>query len=197
MKKRLFVAVPLSDEFRAVFAKYAKRRQAEKFLGSPGIRWTPPANIHLTLCFLGYYDEKLVSGIVKQLEEIAQGYTPFSLEFSGIAWGPRGRPARMVWGVFTHNETYASLAKQISKTLSKYLTRELGRKVNLVEERPIIPHVTLARFKPIALREAGELPKLPQSPTRFEVSSFALYESYLRSTGVIYTELVTFPLQLL
>jgi 2'-5' RNA ligase len=184
VKKRLFVAIPLDKTHRFRFAQYTKERQQENFLTGQAIRWIPEINLHLTLCFLGYREEKYIPAIVQKLQSLAAGLAPFSLNFSEVSWGPPMGSARMVWGVFDSHESWAGIARTVTKTL----------KVNLADEREIISHVTLARFKPVAKRQLPLLPSL-KILVPMRINSFSLFASTnLHPLGPVYTELTSFSL---
>ena len=47
MKKRLFLAIPLTEEIKSELDKYKNE------MGLEGVRWIPSENLHVTLYFLG------------------------------------------------------------------------------------------------------------------------------------------------
>ncbi|MFZ5845310.1 MAG: RNA 2',3'-cyclic phosphodiesterase [Patescibacteria group bacterium] len=185
MKKRLFVAVPLDETLRLQLASYIKERQQKNFLTGLAIRWTPATNLHLTLCFLGYWEEKYIPAIGQKLQNLAAELAPFSLRFGAVSWGPPVGSPRMIWGIFDSHESWVILAGAVARTL---------KKVNLAEEREMIPHVTLARFKPEAKRLLPRLPLLEKPPGAIRINSFSLFASTLYQRGPVYTELARFSL---
>lgn len=194
MKKRLFVGVPLPSKFQSIVADYVRKRQQEKFLHSSRLRWTPSKNLHITLCFIGYVEEICLTAITAVLEEITREQKPFSLEYTGISWGPPVVRPRMVWGMFAKSIQVALLSRRLAQSLSKQLTQTAGRPINLMEERPIVPHVTIARFRPISRRSAPVLPTLEVARSQMAVSFLVLYESKLTRKGASYRQLAVFSL---
>jgi 2'-5' RNA ligase len=195
MRKRLFIGVPMSSEFQKAFAAYGKKLHEMRLLNVQKLRWADTKNLHLTLCFLGSFDEIYIPVIVETLHSIAVNFTPFSLRFSGAAWGPPGRPARMVWGMFALHAMYTRLAHDIAQSLERKLSEHVERIIRLIEDGEIIPHVTLARFSDIPKSGQRTLPLLDGAPNQMMVRSFSLYESTLMSTGASYKPLHSFTLK--
>ena len=162
---RLFLGLPLPDDPRKRLAEWA---QAE--LAGAGVRVVPAENLHVTLVFLGGRPAGDVEGIVGELRAAARGVRPPVLE------PVRYRESRSVGMVVFDDEDARATA--LARDLSERLER-LG--VYRPEQRPWLPHVTVARFRrPPRLRP--DLPALgPVSP-----SEAALYTSLLRRTGAQY-----------
>ena len=76
MKKRLFVALPLSEYFHKILGQYQRNYNVE------GIRWTIPENLHITVYFLGYIDEERVGDVEDKIRGVCAGFSSFDLEFS-------------------------------------------------------------------------------------------------------------------
>ena len=163
---RLFLGLPLPDEPRRRLAEWAARA----FGGADGVRVVPPENLHVTLVFLGGRPAGEVDAIVGELRAAAGAVKPPVLE------PVRYRETRSVGMVVLSDEDGRATA--LASDLSGRLER-LG--VYRPEQRPWLPHVTVARFRrPPRLRP--DLPALgPVSP-----SEAALYTSLLRRTGAQY-----------
>ena len=160
--------------------------------GNRNIRWTHEKNLHLTLCFLGSIPVEHIPVIAGILTGVAAKSAPFALRFDMIAWGPPARPARMIWGNFFPDTAFPQLARDIARELESDITGVAGRNIRLVENRVIIPHVTLARFSDMPKSTQRTLPPLGGTPNRMTVSSFSLYESILRPAGATYDPLHVF-----
>jgi PncC family amidohydrolase len=88
---RLFVAVHLSQEIRDGLASLQDRlRRAQA-----DVSWVKPANLHITLKFLGETEPKRLESIGSELTEAARSAAPFSLAVAGgyVRW-PH---PRVVW----------------------------------------------------------------------------------------------------
>jgi len=193
MKERLFIGIPMLPRFQDACVGYARLLSRSRRYRFQSIRWTEAKNLHLTLCFLGEYDAGLRRGIAETLGGIAQKHQPFSLQFSRVALGPPGKKLRMVWGIFSDHTAYTRLSKDIANALEKNLKESTGRAIKLFEDRPVVPHVTLARFVSIQNPSGLSLPQPDGMPQELAIHSFVLFQSMLRSTGALYTPLQIFP----
>lgn len=151
----------------------------------PRIRWVAPANLHLTLAFLGHIYPEQVQAAGTVLAEVAAGSRPFNLAFATLGvFGPPRAP-RVVW-VGTGEGTDCLLALQARLAAGL-------RQVGLVpEDRPFSPHLTLGRVR--AAQEAAGLGEwLRQHAARSygtaSVAALHLMQSDLCPQGPVYTPL--------
>lgn len=105
----------------------------------PGLRWTPPAQWHLTLAFLGEVDGPTHDRLVERLARAARRHPPVELALAGA--GRFGD--RVLWmRVDGDRAALRLLAGSV---------RAAARRVGLpVDDRPYRPHLTLARVRPPA-----------------------------------------------
>jgi 2'-5' RNA ligase len=146
---RTFVAIELGDDARAYLAREVTRLQR----ALPGVRWVDPANLHLTLVFLGELDDARLAAAT-EAAGAAASVKPFTLEVAGLgSFGPPHAP-RVVWAGLRGNlprlnQLYEALAAALE-------ARGFPR-----ETRPFAPHLTLARLKaPLAADEAQRLARV-------------------------------------
>lgn len=105
---------------------------------SLALRWTEPEKLHLTLCFLGAVDAGRVSQVESALCESAREFPPIRARVARIGGFPNALRARVVWaGVDAEGDAILRLAQSLRKRLQE---REVG-----FDEKPISPHITLAR----------------------------------------------------
>ena len=134
---RCFVAVPIGESLRSTLAKAVDGWKLE------GLRWTDPANWHLTLAFLGPTDAARVASIAAVMERVAAAHGPVHVRTGGLGAFPAPGRARVLWyGVEDPAGELDALARDLSS--------ELGVEV----AGPYRPHLTLAR----ARREPVNLP---------------------------------------
>jgi len=146
-----------------------------------------PANLHLTLKFLGAVPEARIDSVAGALSEASLGACPFEARIRGLgAFPSAGRP-RVIWaGVTEGAREMIELARCVDVALAA-----LGFPR---DERPFSPHVTLGR-----VRQPGRNPALSDalgSATAREfgqmrVPSASLMRSELGPRGARYTELAT------
>jgi RNA 2',3'-cyclic 3'-phosphodiesterase len=133
---RLFFAVPVPGASRAPLEAALPR--LEPLLG--GARVTPPGGWHLTLAFLGQVQPEMADEVVRVGEAAVAGVGPARLRLEGAGTFPEsGRKARVLWtGIGGDTETLVRLAAALSSACKAAGLRS--------EDRPLAPHLTLARF---------------------------------------------------
>ena len=77
---RLFVAVHFSEDVRTRLALIQDRLR----LAQADVSWVKPANLHLTLKFLGETEPKRLERIHSALAEAAANARPFSARVAGV-----------------------------------------------------------------------------------------------------------------
>jgi RNA 2',3'-cyclic 3'-phosphodiesterase len=162
---RLFVAVELPDDVRAAIT-----RAVDAIGVDPGLRWTPPDQLHVTLLFLGAVEPELVPTIGGRLAEIAAVGAPFRLSLAGFGQFPARGKARVLWvGLRDADGALASLA-----TATKSSLRDLV----VTEDRPFHAHVTVARAREPVRLPAGVL-QTAVEPVIIDVGHVTLFRSHL------------------
>jgi 2'-5' RNA ligase len=168
---RLFCALRLPDDVVSQLVSW----QLEQLQGR---RIVPPANLHVTLAFLG-------SRPVDETAAIADALHSAVLGADGIRFHVRGyRETRSV-GMLTFSddgERGRALAERLHEALE-----DLG--MYRRESRPWLPHVTVLRFRARPRLE----PRLPELG-EVSPSDAAVYISRLRSGGAQYEVLETVAL---
>jgi 2'-5' RNA ligase len=185
---RLFFAVPVPGASRAPLE--AALPELAPLLG--GARLTTPSGWHLTLAFLGQVRPELADAVVGVGEAAAAGAPAARLRLEGSGAFPSVRRARALWaGLGGDTDVLVRLAAT--------LAAECRRAGLRFEERPLVPHLTLARFStpaavpPAALElVAGAAAAAPA----WEARELACYRSILggRGAGARYRVVREFPL---
>ncbi len=182
---RSFIAIELSEEARKGLARLENElvRNEESF-----IKWGRPESIHLTLKFLGSIPVRRVEEISNAVEMAVQGVPPFHLEISGLGAFPNLRQPRVLWvGIRGETDMLLRLQQNVDSQLAS-----LGF---AKEERPFVPHLTLARLRqeasPEKRRHFGELVESIGFKTSYaiDVNTLCLMRSQLTPEGAIYTRL--------
>ena len=188
---RSFIAIELPEEVKRGLAKL--RRELER-AEHTFVKWVNPEGIHLTLKFLGNIPSKQVAELTKAVEEATRGISPFNLEISGLGAFPNLKQPRVLWvGIGGEIGKLSSLQQNIDSALAP-----LGF---TKEDRPFVPHLTLARIRqgasPVERRSFGELAMSTNFETSYplDVKSINLMRSQLTPTRAIYTCLSVVKLQ--
>jgi len=189
---RSFIAIELPQNVKDGLARL--RGELER-AEHPFVKWVNPEAIHLTLKFLGNIPFKQVAEITKAIEEASKGTHPFHLEISGLGGFPNLKQPRVLWvGISGEIDKLLSLQRNIDSALTP-----LGF---AKEERPFVPHLTLARIKeraaPVERKSFGELVMSTSSETSypFDVAAVSLMRSQLTPAGAIYTRLSATKLEI-
>lgn len=177
--KRLFVAVDLDAATRAQVARVA---QDARRLYSTGLRmtWVDPDRLHLTLEFFGSadaaFEETARSALARPFS-----LPPFALTLDGLGLFPPKGPPRVLWfGIARGMTELRRLRQQIQERLGE---RPGRREV-------FHPHLTLARFREPAPREAGpKLLEIKASAGPCVIDRVTLYQSRLSPKGPTYSAL--------
>lgn len=163
---RLFFALALPDDLRAAVA-----RPALPELGADGRpfrpRWSHPSGLHVTLAFLGSVDAARLGELLEVAGRVtADAQGPLSLNLGGLGAFPGETAARVLWRAVDGGAGLAGLAGQLAAALA---AADFP-----FDQRPFVPHLTLARFdRPINL--AGSLDAVPGAS--WQTMRFLLMES--------------------
>jgi RNA 2',3'-cyclic 3'-phosphodiesterase len=184
---RLFFAVPVPGPSRAPLE--AALPDLAPLLSGP--RLTTPSGWHLTLAFLGQVQPELADAVVRVGETAAAGAPAARLRLEGSGVFPSGRRARVLWtGIGGDTDVLVRLAATLAVEC-----KAMGLRF---EERPLVPHLTLARFSTPAPvpQEALELVAgAAAAGAAWEARELACYRSILGGArGARYRVVREFPL---
>jgi 2'-5' RNA ligase len=150
-------------------ARDALHRLASALLQAAGRgRAMRPANVHLTLAFIGELDDARALAAARACERLH--FEPFEWQVTTIGYFAR---SRVVWAGGDAPPPLASLAEH-SRSLLDGLAIGYDRK-------PFVPHVTLLRDVP----EFGAVGPLSE-PIAFPIAEARLYRSDRDEAGALY-----------
>jgi len=162
----------------------AQRKQLDRYLTSssvaaPEFRWTPAANLHLTLRFIGSVERAVVDEIADRLDQLR--LPAFELALGELGTFKRGRLVRVVW-------LHVGEGAEHARELAGQVEAECMRAGLEPEARPFQPHLTLARARP---RDGANLPELADPPllTPWPADELVLFSSHLGRGGAVYEPL--------
>lgn len=187
---RLFVAVEIPEPVRNEMS----RVQADlRPLAAPGdVRWTNPAQLHLTLKFLGNVPEDLLELVKKSLTGACTGIRPFPLRATGIGFFPNERRPRVIWVGFDDNESaLTGLQARVEKSLAAFAEKPGTEK--------FLAHATLGRFQKFRCHKTEKFVPGAQSFANYSfgewrVEEVGLFRSELSSEGARHTRLSSYRL---
>ena len=175
---RLFIAIELSDEVRGALAEV----QAGMRKWSQLVRWVDPAQLHMTLKFLGEMPESKVEAVNQALANAASLVPPFELALADCGCFPPRGAARIAWvGAAEATGRLAALVEAVEAGIAP-----LGYPR---EERPFSPHLTVGRIRDD--RSGGQLRSAIQAAkvraVRQAVDHVTLMQSQLSPQGASYS----------
>lgn len=152
--------------------------------GLPGADWVAPANMHLTLRFVGEVDESQAEEIDWLLARIEAA--PFSLELNGVGTFGEGTKARSLWAAVMSSPALSHLQAKVESAVVRAGLPPASRKFT--------PHITLAHLtRPHPTRLGSFIAGnglFRAGP--FQVAQFSLFESCLGKGGAVYNPLATY-----
>ena len=187
---RAFVAIELPNDVKRGIGRVI---DGLKEKSRAPVKWVSANGIHLTLKFLGEIPTPRVEEVKGALATACIGTPPVRLHIGSLGCFPSTEQPRVVWvGLGGDLEVLSRLAARIDIALA-----ELGY---ARESRPFVPHLTIARVRPEASRQArSELgtalvaARLPEA-LRFDAGAVSLMRSQLQPQGALYTRLSLTPL---
>lgn len=141
-------------------------------------RYVPAELYHITLAYLGERPREALPALCALLNRCAASCAPFSLTVESL--GTFGRDTDAI--------LYASLRPETAlAALGEQLRAMLRQAGELFDEKPLFPHITLARKAVMP----GGAPPIPLSSVQFMVRGLTLYHS-ARVEGVLRYEPIEF-----
>lgn len=130
---RCFIAIkiPGFQPLRQVLAELGQMGRALKSIDAD--------NLHVTLKFLGNTDVSLIPEIRSVVEQACGSQNPCVVTVKGLGVFPHMQRPNVVWAGLEGAETLAAIAADLETALEPY---GFAR-----ENRPFVPHLTLARVK--------------------------------------------------
>lgn len=182
---RLFIAVPLPSAVAGSLACAVPEVR--------GLRPVAPELLHFTLAFIGAIPEERVPDVRAAVEDAASGLAPFTIAIDELGRFPADGPVRVVWA--GAGEGRAALERAGGLVRAALRAREVA-----FDEKPLQPHVTLARVRgaaaPADRRELAEALGRARLPAglRVEVDAIEVFESILSAAGPRYSSRARIPL---
>ena len=163
---RLFIAIQLNEEMRRLTGDIQDDYRRMAVRGN----YTPPENLHLTLAFIGEYDDP--QQVLDALENVS--YKPFRIRMDRT-----GCFDDLYWIVIEDDPHLENLVKQIRHALA-----DAGIPF---DKKRFRAHITFLRKA--AIPRGGKVAPMKIEPADMLVGEFSLMCSTRGKHGMIYTEL--------
>lgn len=179
-QRRMFIALDLPEEVRVAVAALPTL-----FSEVPGLSWTDPRQLHLTLRFLGEVDEYTGAVIVEGLRRVP--FAPFRLVTTNLGFFPNEQEPEIFWLGVNHDDRLPAFKGQLDQLLA---ANGFPR-----ENRRFAPHATLARIHQPLVPEV--MLRLHDARIKlvghgWAVTSFSLYASEVTPAGTTYAVAETY-----
>jgi 2'-5' RNA ligase len=179
-RTRTFLAIDINKPVRASVTNVLEEL-AE--LGAD-VKWVEPANLHLTMLFLGEVDDRELVAICRASTRVAADFKQFPIVLQGVGAFPNPRRPRTLWiGVDEGKDSLKALHKALEDALL-----DLG--CYRREARAFTPHLTLGRVNS-ARSEESLVAAISENAGRIcgetNVSEVLVMGSELKSSGPEYT----------
>jgi 2'-5' RNA ligase len=126
--RRVFVGIRVPAELAGLVADFGRAN----FLRAPGVRWTDPNDLHITLKFLGGVQAAVLEDVANRLAEIRM--RPFKVSLAGAGFF---EAAGVLFAEVLRTAELHSLQESVERAM---IGSGIAR-----DERPYRPHITLAR----------------------------------------------------
>lgn len=179
--KRLFLALPPSgEEAQLLWNEWESLR-----FSSPGVRWVPPEQYHVTLIFFGSVETSLIPSICVVMDDVSKLYAPFKVRTDGPGQFPvRGNPRVFI----EHLTEGAGPSGGNLSSLQTLLNQRLKGEFTL-EKRRFKAHITTARVKR-HYNAPSRTERLPSFESlSLTLNHMVLFESVLKPDSAVYNPL--------
>ena len=165
--RRVFVGIRVPADLAGLLADFGRAN----FLHAPGVRWSDPNDLHITLKFLGGVQAAVLEDVRNRLAEIRT--RPFKVSLAGAGFF---EAAGILFAEVLRTAELHSLQESVERSM---IGSGFAR-----DERPYRPHITVARRigkrriaipRALVTRLDGFCKDLPQRS--FSVQRIILYES--------------------
>jgi 2'-5' RNA ligase len=155
---RLFVAISPPEQIKSEIEKTQRKLRA----ALPGnfIRWTKPAQFHLTLKFLGNVVESRVAELVEAVRDACFRFAPLQLRAEHVGFFQGARAPRVLWVGVRDEKNLLGKLQECVETKVKNFTENAGSAgcappgaSPARREQKFTGHITLARIQRANRRE--------------------------------------------
>lgn len=183
---RTFIAVELPDSIKVE----VENLEASLMKSRADVKWVNPANIHITLKFLGEIALERVAVAQEGVRDALDGLSPFTLSLGRLgAFPDLGRP-RVLWlDISNGRDELLNLQEEVERSL---IAQKFVR-----EATTFSPHLTIGRVRtPKGLSTLTDRIKETAFETPdFRVEHVAVVKSQLKPGGPVYSVIERVPLK--
>lgn len=169
-KKRIFINIDLPLEVRGIVKDVQEQIKIKQ------VKLIRLENAHITLCFLGYLNDKEINEVKNILNKVVPTFNSFTAKLSNILFFPNIKKARIISLGIESGGELEKLQEEIQEKLLKLSFNLEGRKFK--------PHLTLTRIKgKIGQSELKNISNVHIDNKKWKVREINLMQSFLEKDG--------------
>lgn len=130
MQHRIFIGISVPKQVKKLLVQ-----KTEKWQGLP-VKWTKSEGYHITLSFLGFIDDSVLTEVCEKVSEVAKNFEAFDFSLNRIEFGPDKENPKTIWAIGESSEELRKLQEEIEKALDIFKS----------EKKEFRPHLTLGRI---------------------------------------------------
>jgi RNA 2',3'-cyclic 3'-phosphodiesterase len=179
--KRLFIGIPIESPKSVQQVELWKKNAS---LNRNVLNWTISGNWHITMFFLGSTKESAVTLLQQLIEESFRDVLAYQAELMGVGVFPNTHNPKVLWLGLEDIQPIISAYSQLGESLQQ--------NGFLFDQKPLKPHLTIARIKKSDHPSAFHWLLAEYRETVFDcvdVNKIALFESISTSDGPVYKPL--------
>lgn len=183
MTKRLFIGLPVSS-IKAVQKVESWRNNSRMRFNK--MNWVKPENWHITLYFLGDTPDEKVDLLKQLINQTFGECSAFPAKLEGVGVFPNRRDPNVLWLGLNSLQNIISAHQELGELL-----QQNGFSF---DQKPLKPHLTIARMKFLANKAIIDTLVKDYGQTVFDmvnINKVVLFESVLTPQGPIYKALYT------
>lgn len=180
--KRLFIAIEIPKKIENTLEALESALKESHC----DARWVKPANIHITLKFLGGVDMRNINPLIKTLDTGFPSIKKFSVSLDKLDGFASLNSLRILWaGINDQDKKIEKIASELEDALPGFSLKK--------EEEKFQAHLTLARIRS-GKNKIGLIEKIKEinqafKPIPFAINNITLFESRLTSQGPNYSRI--------
>lgn len=183
MTKRLFIGLPVSS-IKAVQKVETWKNNSRMRLNK--MNWVKPENWHITLSFLGDTPTEKVELLQDMIEQSFDEVKAFHAKLEGVGVFPNPRDPNVLWMGLNSLQNIIPVHRQLGDLMK--------RNDFSFDQKPLKPHLTIARMKYLADKAIIDTLVNDYGQTVFDIvtiNKVVLFESLLTPQAPIYKALYT------
>lgn len=179
-QRKIFIGISLSQQVKKRLSQKIKKWQ------NLPVKWIQENNFHITIFFIGYVNDEIITNICQRVGEITKNTESFEIFFERIVLAPNVKKPKMIWVEGKASEELKKIAEKIAEKIGMFF----------IKHRKFQPHITLGRLRAKKWATLFEKPLINEKfSTIVSVNEIEIFESYDKNGKRAYISIEKFPLK--